>query len=77
MEVLKHQPQQEDEKQLLWKSKSAPESMVTVTVGRVMTTLLSARPKKLHDAISRLSPSPKTKSLGSNTQLYFLDSLFL
>lgn len=47
---------EEDEGELLvWKSDSAPQSMVSVTVGRVMTTLLVARPKKLHNAVSGFS----------------------
>jgi hypothetical protein len=32
--------------------------MTSVTLGRAMTSLLSARPKKLHDAVSRLSHLP-------------------
>ncbi|KAK9941721.1 hypothetical protein M0R45_007417 [Rubus argutus] len=36
----------------------SPESMTSVTLGRAMTSLLSARPKKLHDAVSRLSHLP-------------------
>ncbi|XP_044468283.1 uncharacterized protein LOC123197869 isoform X1 [Mangifera indica] len=67
-------PQKEqEEQQLLWKSTSEPESMITVTLGRVMSTLLSAHPKKLHDSISRLSPQQKTTSLGSiDESLWFL-----
>ena len=42
-----------------------PTSMVSATLGRVMTTLLSARPKKLEDAISRLDKAPKRGSLGT------------
>lgn len=58
---------QEGELQL-WKSDSPPQSMVSVTVGRVMDTLLGARPKKLQDAVSRLSPdrSHGASSLGSS-----------
>ena len=52
---------------LLWKSDSAPQSMVSITVGRVMATLLAARPKKLHDAVSGLSPDHRHgASLGSS-----------
>lgn len=36
--------------------------MVSATLGRVMSTLLSARPKKLQDAISRLHSPPKRGS---------------
>ncbi|KAK2995775.1 hypothetical protein RJ640_010751 [Escallonia rubra] len=52
--------EEEEEQITIWKSSSSstsssqPDSMVSATVGRVMATLLSARPKKLHDAISRL-----------------------
>ncbi|TXG70455.1 hypothetical protein EZV62_005390 [Acer yangbiense] len=64
---------QKQEHQLLWKSKPEPESMVTVTLGRVMSTLLTSRPKKLHDSITRLSPDRKTTSLGSlDESLWFL-----
>lgn len=65
---------QEGELQL-WKSDSPPQSMVSVTVGRVMDTLLGARPKKLQDAVSRLSPdrSHGASSLDSLDQsLWFL-----
>ncbi|KAJ4706438.1 putative ARM repeat superfamily protein [Melia azedarach] len=63
----------QEEQQLQWKSNSQPESMVTVTLGRVMSTLLAARSKKLHDSISRLSPDDKTTSLGSmDESLWFL-----
>lgn len=64
---------EQEPQQLLWRSNSQPESMVTVTLGRVMNTLLTARPKKLHDSISRLSPDDKTASLGSlDESLWFL-----
>lgn len=70
-------PQKEqEEQQLLWKSTSEPESMITVTLGRVMSTLLSAHPKKLHDSISRLSPQQKTTSLGNITFLKIPNILF-
>ncbi|KAK8705328.1 hypothetical protein V6N13_048932 [Hibiscus sabdariffa] len=49
-----------ERQQLIWKSE--PESMVSVTIGRAMTTLLAARPKKLHLSISRLSPDSSIKS---------------
>ncbi|XP_011653934.1 uncharacterized protein LOC101210197 isoform X2 [Cucumis sativus] len=66
----------EDEGELLvWKSDSAPQSMVSVTVGRVMTTLLVARPKKLHNAVSGLSTDHRqgASSLDSIHQsLWFL-----
>ncbi|XP_038882126.1 uncharacterized protein LOC120073376 isoform X2 [Benincasa hispida] len=67
---------EEDEGELLlWKSDSAPQSMASVTIGRVMVTLLAARPKKLHDAISSLSPDHRhgASSLDSLDQsLWFL-----
>ncbi|KAH0977014.1 hypothetical protein GBA52_026733 [Prunus armeniaca] len=54
----------EQTQQLLWKSdlsepsESSSQSMMSVTLGRAMTALLSARPRKLNDAVSRLSPHP-------------------
>uniref|UniRef100_A0A2N9IX14 Uncharacterized protein n=1 Tax=Fagus sylvatica TaxID=28930 RepID=A0A2N9IX14_FAGSY len=55
MEVKK-----DEEDQLIWKSEeAATESMLSVTVGRVITTLLTARPRKLHDVVSRFSQDPK------------------
>ncbi|KAA3465203.1 ARM repeat superfamily protein [Gossypium australe] len=53
-------PVEQEQKQLIWKSE--PESMVSVTIGRTMATLLAARPKKLHHSISRLSPDSSIKS---------------
>ncbi|KAK5841784.1 uncharacterized protein LOC108467232 [Gossypium arboreum] len=52
--------EEKEQKQLIWKSE--PESMVSVTIGRTMATVLAARPKKLHHAISRLSPDSSIKS---------------
>ncbi|KAB2046311.1 hypothetical protein ES319_D01G224400v1 [Gossypium barbadense] len=52
--------EEQEQKQLIWKSE--PESMVSVTIGRTMATLLAARPKKLHHSISRLSPDSSIKS---------------
>ncbi|KAM5549867.1 hypothetical protein ABKV19_001009 [Rosa sericea] len=43
-------------------SDSSPESMTSVTLGRAISSLLSPRPKKLHDAVSRLSPLPLTST---------------
>ncbi|TKY62599.1 hypothetical protein E2542_SST12457 [Spatholobus suberectus] len=45
----------EGEEELLWKSEPQRESIVSVALARAMTSLLTARPKKLHDSISRLS----------------------
>ncbi|KAK7244632.1 hypothetical protein RIF29_39457 [Crotalaria pallida] len=48
----------EEERQLLeWKSEPQPESIVSVTLARAITSLLTARAKKLNDAISNLSSS--------------------
>lgn len=58
----------EEEHRLIWES-VPPESMVSLTVGRAMTALLSARPRKLHDAVSRLSSDPKRGSLGTSISL--------
>ncbi|XP_012468045.1 uncharacterized protein LOC105786238 isoform X1 [Gossypium raimondii] len=52
--------EEQEQKQLIWKSE--PESMVSITIGRTMATLLAARPKKLHHSISRLSPDSSIKS---------------
>ncbi|XWS66376.1 hypothetical protein CRYUN_Cryun05aG0194100 [Craigia yunnanensis] len=57
---MERQEEQEPQ-QLIWKSE--PESMVSVTIGRAMTTLLTSRPKKLHHFISRLSPDFSNKPL--------------
>ncbi|GMP97323.1 hypothetical protein CsSME_00045624 [Camellia sinensis var. sinensis] len=58
-----------EDEQVLWpstdsnsNSNSNSNSMVSATLGRVMSTLLSARPKKLQDAISRLHSPPKRGS---------------
>nr|GEV80365.1 hypothetical protein [Tanacetum cinerariifolium] len=49
-----------EEKKVIWKSNEEEEedSMVLATVGRVMTTVLTCRPTKLIDSISRLQSSP-------------------
>lgn len=57
----------EETQQLIWKSEEEsppppPQSMLSVTVARVINTLLSARPKKLYDAVSRLYPDPIKKT---------------
>ncbi|GMN54778.1 hypothetical protein TIFTF001_023899 [Ficus carica] len=49
----------EEDEDFVFKSDSA-ESMVSVTLGRVMNTLLTARPRKLNDAVSRLSADLRT-----------------
>ncbi|WZZ17814.1 hypothetical protein YC2023_110903 [Brassica napus] len=53
--------------------RSEPESLVSVTVGRFMSTLLTARPKKLRESISRLSLDSQKGSSGSvDEALWFL-----
>ncbi|CAL5193475.1 unnamed protein product [Lathyrus oleraceus] len=62
------------ESELLWKSEPQPESIVSVTLTRSITSLLSARPTKLHDSISRLSshsPSPTTTASLHDSLLFF------
>ncbi|XP_021893322.1 uncharacterized protein LOC110811211 isoform X2 [Carica papaya] len=54
-------------------TKSEPESMVSVTVGRIMANLLSARPRKLEDSIARLSADSQKASIGSlDESVWFL-----
>ncbi|XP_057438694.1 uncharacterized protein LOC130730649 isoform X1 [Lotus japonicus] len=55
----------EQQELLLWKSDPQPESIVSVTLARAVTSLLTTRPTKLHDSISRLSPSPTPPSTAS------------
>ncbi|KAG2405658.1 uncharacterized protein HKW66_Vig0049130 [Vigna angularis] len=63
----------EGEEELLWKSEPQRESIVSVTLARAITSLLTSRPKKLHDSISRLS----SHSSRSHTSLVSLeDSLW-
>ncbi|CAH8362130.1 unnamed protein product [Eruca vesicaria subsp. sativa] len=53
--------------------RSEPESLVSVTVGRFMSTLLTARPKNLRESISRLSLDSQKGSSGSvDEALWFL-----
>ena len=47
----------EGEEELLWKSEPQRESIVSVSLARAITSLLTSRPKKLHDSIHRLSLS--------------------
>ncbi|KAF7819009.1 armadillo/beta-catenin-like repeat protein [Senna tora] len=57
----------------LWKSEPAAESIVSVTLARAMSVLLSARPKKLQEAISLLSSLVQRPSTGSlEDSLWFL-----
>ncbi|KAK9986731.1 hypothetical protein SO802_031682 [Lithocarpus litseifolius] len=70
--------EEEETQQLIWKSEEEsrpPQSMLSVTVARVINTLLSARPKKLYDAVSRLYPDPNKKKTTSGSledSLWFL-----
>ncbi|KAL1194541.1 hypothetical protein V5N11_020604 [Cardamine amara subsp. amara] len=55
--------------------RSEPESLVSVTVGRFMSTLLSARPKKLRESVSRIYPDSQKGSSGSiDEALWFLEN---
>ncbi|XP_057982158.1 uncharacterized protein LOC131167378 isoform X2 [Malania oleifera] len=56
---------EEEEERTIWKSRSDSDTMLSTTVGRVMTTLLGARSRKLENAISHLSSTPKRASLVS------------
>ncbi|KAK7378180.1 hypothetical protein VNO80_03617 [Phaseolus coccineus] len=63
----------EGEEELLWKSEPQRESIVSVTLARAITSLLTSHPKRLHDSISRLS----SHSSRSHTSLASLeDSLW-
>lgn len=55
-------------------SSSESSSMLSATLGRVMHTLLNARPKKLQDTISRLQSPPKMSPLSVSLEqsLWFL-----
>ncbi|KAM4079537.1 hypothetical protein ACB094_09G123500 [Castanea mollissima] len=72
MEV--EEEEEEETQQLIWKSEEEsppppPQSMLSVTVARVINTLLSARPKKLYDAVSRLYPDPNKKTTSGSGSL--------
>lgn len=62
--------EEEGEQRLLWKSETSASysnsmASLSVMIGRVITTLLNARSKKLYDAVSRFSSHLKaTPSLG-------------
>ncbi|KAG5555658.1 hypothetical protein RHGRI_006344 [Rhododendron griersonianum] len=53
-----------EQEQAMWTSPES-NSMVSATIGRAMSTLLSARPKKLEDAVSRLDSAPQRSSVAS------------
>ncbi|KAL5540486.1 hypothetical protein UlMin_043080 [Ulmus minor] len=63
-----------EEDEVFVRQSNEVESMVSVTLGRVMNTILTARPRKLNDAVSRLSSDPRNKpSTGSlDESLWFL-----
>lgn len=50
--------------ELLQRWEPEVESIVSVTLARAMSALLSARPKKLQDSISRLSSMAQRPSIG-------------
>lgn len=56
-------------------SDSSPESMTSVTLGRAISSLLSARPKKLHDAVSRISSLPLDSTGQASVSASLDDSL--
>ncbi|KAI3679664.1 hypothetical protein L2E82_51062 [Cichorium intybus] len=63
-----------EEHKSIWKSEEE-ESLVSATVGRVMSTLLTARPTKLIDSISRLQsslnpPNPLALSLENSLRIF-------
>ncbi|KAJ4844132.1 hypothetical protein Tsubulata_045822 [Turnera subulata] len=66
-----------EEQQLMWKSESEsqpqPESMICMTIGQAMTTLLTTRTKKLLHAISSTTTSTRPPPLGGSLE----DSLWL
>ncbi|RDY02152.1 hypothetical protein CR513_14431, partial [Mucuna pruriens] len=66
----------EGEEELLWESEPQRESIVSVTLARAVTSLLTSRPKKLQDSISRLSShSHSHSSLASlEDSLWFFHS---
>lgn len=64
----------EGEQELLWKSEAQRESIVSVTLARAMTSLLTSRPKKLHDSISRLSPRSHASLASLEDSLWFFHS---
>ncbi|KAF7142268.1 hypothetical protein RHSIM_Rhsim05G0135200 [Rhododendron simsii] len=53
-----------EQEQAMWTSPES-NSMVSATIGLAMSTLLSARPKKLEDAVSRLDSAPQRSSVAS------------
>ncbi|KAK7285567.1 hypothetical protein RJT34_20343 [Clitoria ternatea] len=60
--------------ELLWKSEPQAESIVSVTLARAMTSLLTTRPKKLHDSIFRLSSHSRSSLVSLEDSLWFFHS---
>lgn len=52
----------EEEEAGIWKSDT--DSMTWALIGRVLTTLLTSRPRKLIEAISRVDSASKRGSIG-------------
>ncbi|KAF7147204.1 hypothetical protein RHSIM_Rhsim03G0017400 [Rhododendron simsii] len=66
-----------EHEQAMWTSPES-NSMVSATIGRAMSTLLSARPKKLEDAVSRLDSAPQRSSVASlEESLWILHSFVI
>lgn len=60
-----------EEEAVIWKSDT--DSMASVLIGRAMSTLLTCRPRKLDEAISRLdSPSKRGSIVSLEDSLWFL-----
>ncbi|MCE2054934.1 hypothetical protein HAX54_041671 [Datura stramonium] len=71
--------EEDEQKQLVLCTTSEPlvsesNSMTSATLGRVINTLLTSKPKKLLDTISHLDPSPKIAPIGVSLEqsLWFL-----
>lgn len=65
-----------EQKQLVLRTTTEPlisesNSMTSATLGRVMNTLLTTKPKKLLETISHLDPSPKIAPIGGNFLLVY------
>lgn len=61
----------QQEAEVLIRKLDSTESMISVTIGRAITTLLSSRTKKLQDSIHRLSldSTNKKPSLGTHSTI--------
>lgn len=61
-----------EEEEIMWKLDS--NSVESATIGRVMSTLLSSRPRKLQEAIFRFGSNPHQTSVSSSDEsLWFLN----